>query len=76
MGARGKLPKAKIPTTDVPCSVAKPSKAQSEQERRWRAEDGLRAIQRAEEIRSNPQTMSDIKQLAQEQMSNLKKFAK
>lgn len=54
----------------------KQSKDDRERERRWRAEDGLRTIQQAEEIKRDKQRMADIKALAQTQMDSLKKFAK
>lgn len=69
-----KLPKASLPTT---CGVPyRETKADIERNRRYAAEDGLRAIQRAEEIKTNKQLMSDIKSLATEQVNNLKKFIK
>lgn len=43
-------------------------------ERRWKAEDALRDIQRAEEHKKNKQLMDDVKLLAKEQVNNLKKF--
>ncbi len=54
---------------DVPSTgMYKPSKADVERERRYRAEEGLRALQRAEEFRKDKQCMKDIKALAKEQM--------
>jgi hypothetical protein len=73
-----KLPVANI-TADYPstaCKPYKPSKEEQERQRRYAAEDGLRAIQRAEEVKSNKQLMSDVKALASEQVNNLKKFCK
>ncbi len=67
-----KLPVAK---TSYPVEAA-PSKESRERERRWRAESGLRTIQEAEEIKNDKARMADIKALANEQVSNLKKFCK
>lgn len=41
---------------------------------KWRAEDALRTIQRAEELKSDKKLMSNVKKLASEQVKNLKKF--
>jgi len=75
MAKKNKLPIAKPSTVEV-ARPYKPSKEDQARERRYAAEDGLRAIQRAEEIKRDNKLMNDIKSLAQEQMSNLKKFAK
>lgn len=40
---------------------------------KYRAEDGLRTILRAEEIKRDKNLMKDIKQLAKKQSSDLKK---
>jgi len=75
--AKNKLPIAKSSTAEV-CgpSPYKRTKEDEARERRYAAEDGLRAIQRAEEVRSNKKLMADVKALAAEQVANLKKFAK
>ena len=73
--AKKRLPVAKPSTVEV----AKPypqTKEQKDRERRYAAEDGLRSIQRADEIKRNKTLMADIKALANEQVSNLKKFCK
>ena len=44
------------------------------EERRYRAEDGLRVLQRAEECRKDKQLMADIKRLAKSQMKVLGKI--
>ena len=54
----------------------KPSKADVERENRYRAEDALRCLTRADEIRSDKGLMGSVKALAQEQMRTAKKFAK
>lgn len=78
MAKKNKLPVA--PSTSYPCDVPtkayKPSKEDQARQRRYAAEDGLRAIQRAEEIKKDKQCMADIRSLAKEQMNNLKKFSK
>lgn len=43
--------------------------------RRYRAEDALRTLTRAEEIRADKELMGDIRALAKEQMKTLKEFA-
>jgi len=72
---KSKLPIAKPSTVEVAEPYPR-TREQKERERRYAAEDGLRAIQRAEEVKSNKQLMADIKALANEQVSNLKKFCK
>lgn len=75
MAKKSKLPTAKV--TDCASPVAyRQTKEDQERQRRYAAEDGLRAIQRAEEIRGDKRLMGDIKSLAKEQMNNLQKFAK
>ena len=44
------------------------------EERRYRAEDGLRVLQRAEECRKDKKLMADIKKLAKSQMKVLGKI--
>ena len=72
------LPKAKA-TTSAPCDVAKPyrpSKEDQDRERRWKAEDGLRTLQSADKVKSDPRLMKDVQALAKEQMGTLAKVAK
>lgn len=78
MGKRGKLPANKLPAVDYPspCAPVKMTKEDEARRRRYAAEDGLRTLNQAEEIRSDKQRMADIKSLANEQMANLKKFSK
>lgn len=75
--AKKRLPIAKASTAEI-CAPSsyKRTKDDEARERRYAAEDGLRAIQRAEEIRANKSLMADVKALAAEQITNLKKFAK
>lgn len=68
--AKKRLPIAK----DVPTSIM-PTKADRERERRWRAEDALRTCKEYEKIKGDKQLMSDVKQLAKEEMNKLKKVA-
>lgn len=70
-----KLPKVTTGNS-YPVDSYKPSKEQQARDRRYAAEDGLRSITRAEEIKSNPKLMRDIKALASEQAQTLKKVCK
>jgi hypothetical protein len=74
MGARGKVGKNKLPVAQP--EVAVPSKDAKAQERRWRAEEALRCIDRAENFKQDKGLMKDVKALAKEQMSSLQKIAK
>jgi hypothetical protein len=69
MGKRGKMPSNKLPTATA-------TKADAERESRWRAEDDLRTLQRAEEIRGDKERMGHCKSVAKEQMEAASKFAK
>ena len=73
MGKRGKLPKNELP---IAAADPVPSGKMKEQERRWRAEDALRSINRAEEFKQDKALMKDVKALAKEQVESLKKIAK
>jgi hypothetical protein len=76
MAKKNRLPVAKA-STPIDCpQTYKRTKEDEARERRYAVEAGLRAIQRAEEIKANKSLMSDIKTLAAEQVANLKKFAK
>ena len=70
MGKRGKMPSNSLP------AVYKPTKADVERENRYRAEDALRTLARADEIRADKGLMGSVKQLAREQMETAKKFSK
>ena len=74
MAKKQKLPIAKSSSAIEPSY--KPTKEDEARQRRYRAEDGLRAIQRAEEVKADKNLMKDIKALANEQVNNLKKFCK
>lgn len=75
--AKGKLPTSKLPAArpDVPspCST-KSSKQFDAQERRWKAQDALRDIQRVRDYEKDKSLMSDVKTLAQEQIDSLKRI--
>lgn len=75
MAKKQKLPVAKPSTTEVAGpSPYRITQADKDRERRYKAEDGLRAIQRAEEVRQDKQLMSDVKALAKEQVKALGKI--
>ena len=73
MGKRGKMPKNELSSATL---SYKPSKTDVERENRYRAEDALRTLARADEIRNDKGLMGSVKRLAQEQMQTAKKFAK
>lgn len=54
--------------------ASKPRKPDAE-ERRWRAEDALRCLTRAEEIRKDKALMKDVMALAEEQKTALDEIA-
>lgn len=62
-----------VPVRIVHDEVA-PSKVDDSRERKWKAEDALRDIERAERHRSDKTLMGDVKKLAKEKVSSLKKF--
>lgn len=76
--------KAKLPVEPLKASkVAVPVKIVGEtgesskdeaRERKWKAEDALRDIQRAEQHKRDKSLMSDVKKLAKEQVNSLKKI--
>lgn len=72
--------KSKLPVESLGCSPAKVSASESKEhearERKYRAEDALRTMQRADEIKRDSGLMKDMKALAKEQMNSLKKVAK
>lgn len=49
--------------------------ADRERERKWKAEDALRTLQRAEDVRKDKGLMKDAQKLAAEQMASLQKVA-
>lgn len=50
-----------------------PSPAYAKEDQKWRAEDDLRALQRAREIEGDKSRMKAAKAIAKEQMNTLKK---
>lgn len=51
-----------------------PKTSYSEEDKKWRAQDDLRALQRAEEIRADKSRMSAVKSCVSEQLKTLKKI--
>lgn len=80
MGKRGKLPENKLPTSTggqaMPMPTMKPSKEMLDRERRYKAEDALRDIERAEGHKRDSKLMADVKDMAKEKMESLKKVCK
>lgn len=73
MGKRGPLPKNNLPTVNS-IIANKLSKEDIERQRRYKAEDALRDMERAETHKKDKQLMSDVKSLAKEKMNSLKKM--
>lgn len=71
-----KLPKSRISTAEAAPISYKRTKEDVERERRYRAEDAMRTLTRADEIKGDSRLMNDVKMLAKEQMAVAKKFAK
>lgn len=62
--------------SDMPSASPMPMTAeQKKRERRYRAEDAMRTLARANEIRKDAELMAEIAALAKEQMKTLKEFA-
>ena len=75
--AKSKLPVQKLKASKKPIPVKIVSdipSAYPKEDNKWRAEDDLRALQRAKEIESDKSRMKAAKAIAKEQMSNLKKL--
>lgn len=66
----GRMPKNKLPTAEA--SEPRETKSDEARERRYRAEDGLRSLNRAAEIKRDKSLMKDIKCLAKDQLKALK----
>ncbi len=66
------MAKKGLPTT---ASIAEPreTKAHEAEERKWRAEDALRDIERAEKHKADKSLMKDVKACAKEKMKALSK---
>jgi len=78
------MAKAKLPVEKLKASKSKPipvkidsnapSTSYAKEDQKWRAEDDLRALQRAREIENDKTRMKAAKAIAKEQMDNLKKI--
>lgn len=73
-----KLPVEKLKATKtkpIPVKIVSdgPSPSYVKEDQKWRAEDDLRALQRAKEIESDKGRMKAAKAIAKEQMNTLKK---
>jgi hypothetical protein len=76
MGKRGPLPKHSLPVADCPVNPApKMTKEAEARERRWKAEDALRTCEQYAKIQSDKGLMKDVRALAKEKMTELKKVA-
>ena len=62
-------------TTVATVGASKPTAAQKKEERRWAAQDALRTLQRAEEIKRDKALMGDVQRHAREQVAVAQKFA-
>jgi len=67
-------PKAAKAKASSPVTTAYPV-ANSAQDRKYRAEDALRTITRADEIKKDRALMGDVRKLANEQMKTLASVA-
>lgn len=65
-------------TKPIPVKIvnACPSPSYVKEDQKWRAEDDLRALQRAKEIEGDKSRMKAAKTIAKEQMAALSKVAK
>ena len=68
--AKNKQPVPVKIVTDVPDTI----RSDDARERKWKAEDALRDIERAEGHKKDKSLMGDVKKLAKEKMSSLKKI--
>jgi hypothetical protein len=75
MGKRGKVPANKLPIATASITPTMSNKV-SKDEMRWRAEDALRDIERAEKHKSDPDLMKHVGTIAKEKMAALKKVCK
>lgn len=73
---KSKLPveKLKASKKPIPVKIVSDVASYPKEDTKWRAEDDLRALQRAKEIESDKTRMKAAKAIAKEQMSNLKKL--
>ena len=75
---KGRIPNNQLPTSKTPIPVKivhnDPKPSISKDDMKWRAEDAMRDLERAEKHRSDPNLMKAVKEVAKEKMSSLKKF--
>ena len=75
MGKRGKMPANKLPTSPVPVRIVHDTvRKPSADEKKWRAQDALSDIERAETHKRDKELMGHVKALAKEKMCALKKI--
>lgn len=77
--AKKTLPVEKLKATKaIPVKIVNEgpmeTKSHEASERKWKAEDALRTMKEYEKIKSDKTLMSDVKKLAKEEMSKLKKI--
>ena len=77
--AKKGLPVAKPKSKPIPVKIVHdepmPATARDDaRERKWKAEDALRDIERAEGHKRDSALMKDVKQLAKDKMNSLKKI--
>lgn len=65
-------PKHKLPVT-MPTVDYAPTAADKERQRKYAAEDGLKALQRADEVRRDKGLMKDVQALAKQQLKAVSK---
>jgi hypothetical protein len=80
------MAKSKLPVEKLKASKSKPipvkivsdaptvSSKYAEEDKKWRAQDDMRALQRAKEIESDKARMQAVKSVAKEEMARLKKI--
>lgn len=77
MAKKSKLPVASskpIPVKIVPADAPKVDASYEARERKYRAEDALRDLERAEGHKRDKSLMNDVKKLAREKAASLKKI--
>jgi hypothetical protein len=76
--AKKSLPVEKLKSSKKPIPVkivSEPAESKyAEENKKWRAEDDLRTLQRAKEIENDKARMQAAKSIAKEQMNNLKRI--
>jgi len=60
--------------SDVASPTAAPKRSMSQDERKWRAEDALRDLERAQKHQSDPDLMADVAKCRDEKMRGLAKI--